>query len=82
MGETTTVNVVNEMIRNERVSFEAMGSMIFGQKQNPQEEGLEGWTIELYREDDDEEPLETAVTDEEGYYEFTGLEPGTYTLQK
>ena len=79
MGETTTVNVVNEMIRNERVSFEAMGSMISGFKFDPDDEGLEGWTIELYN-GEDEEPMDTAVTDEDGYYEFTGLQPGTYIV--
>lgn len=43
---------------------------------------LEGWTIKLFdedpREDDELEPIATAVTDEDGAYEFDDLAPGTY----
>lgn len=45
------------------------------------EEGLGGWTIELYRAGQDE-PVATAVTDPDGSYAFYGLLPGTYYVEE
>ena len=42
--------------------------------------GLEGWTITL--QDQDGTVLQTKDTDSEGYYEFTGLPDGTYTVSE
>ncbi len=80
-GETTTVKVLNNMIENEGSGFEDEGNTIKGYKFNSYEEGLPGWTIELY-EEGGEVPIATTVTDEDGYYEFTGLEEGTYTVKE
>ena len=78
-GEDQIIFVVNDMIRNPRVPFDYNGSTINGYKMNEMEEGLEGWTINLYK-GNSEEPIATTTTDENGYYEFTDLEPGTYTV--
>ncbi|MBN2405624.1 MAG: DUF11 domain-containing protein [Coriobacteriia bacterium] len=43
------------------------------------EDGMSGWTIELYR---DGVLYDTAITGDDGEYEFTGLLPGTYTLME
>ena len=41
-------------------------------------EGLDGWIVHL--KDGAGNILETATTDDAGYYEFRGLEPGWYTV--
>ncbi|MBL8564290.1 MAG: hypothetical protein JNM89_01075 [Hyphomicrobiaceae bacterium] len=51
------------------------------------EKGLGGWTIQLCDADgkpvlDKDGKAITAVTDSNGYYEFTGLKPGTYTTKE
>jgi len=43
-------------------------------------EVIEGITIKLYAGDPPEELIATTVTGEDGYYEFTDLEPGEYTV--
>ena len=40
---------------------------------------LEGWTIHLYIQGQ-VDPIATTTTDVNGYYEFTNLGPGTYTV--
>ncbi len=51
------------------------------------EKGLEGWTIQLCDADGkpvldkDGQPI-TTVTNSNGYYEFNGLKPGTYTTKE
>ena len=42
----------------------------------------EGWTIELYTAGDTGTVLDTTVTDEFGYFEFTDLTPGEYSLDE
>ncbi|GAB4278450.1 MAG: hypothetical protein Kow0056_10760 [Coriobacteriia bacterium] len=42
------------------------------------EDPLAGWTIELYRDQDGWVLVDTTTTAGDGYYEFTGLEPGDY----
>ncbi len=42
-------------------------------------EPIPGWEIYLYVDD---ERIETISTDDYGYYEFTCLEPGTYTVRE
>lgn len=44
------------------------------------EYALGGWTIRLYEGDEDEEEAEVATTNADGYYSFTNLAPGTYTV--
>ncbi|MBK9078705.1 MAG: hypothetical protein IPL91_06005 [Hyphomicrobium sp.] len=44
------------------------------------EVGLAGWTIQLFK--DGVFTGKTAVTDANGFYKFTGLEPGNYTTQE
>jgi len=39
---------------------------------------LTGYTVSLYREDDRDNAVAITVTDEDGMYEFVGLEPGVY----
>ncbi len=52
------------------------------------EYGLEGWTINLYEyEENEEAPMDghlymSTVTDEDGYYEFECVEPGMYILEE
>jgi LPXTG-motif cell wall-anchored protein len=41
---------------------------------------IEGITIKLYAGNPPQELIGTKVTDKDGYYEFTGLQPGTYTV--
>jgi LPXTG-motif cell wall-anchored protein len=43
---------------------------------------IEGITINLYTGDPPEELIATAVTGEDGSYEFTDLEPGVYTVME
>ncbi len=45
---------------------------------DPDQAGLEGWTVTLY--DADDEPIADVVTDADGTYCFGDLEPGTYTV--
>ena len=47
-------------------------------EQDDEEIGIEGVTLTLFDEDGNE--LGTEVTDENGFYRFTGLLPGTYTV--
>jgi len=52
--------------------------MISGHKYNyPDNTGLAGWTITLYK---DGEELAETQTDSDGYYEFIGLVPGSYKV--
>jgi len=44
--------------------------------------GLEGWVINLYNSESTTTPFMTATTTETGYYIFTGLTPGNYTLSE
>ena len=46
--------------------------------QDPGEDGILGVTVELY--DEAGSDVATATTDIDGYYEFSGLEPGNYTV--
>ncbi len=55
------------------------------------EYGLEGWTINLWAYEENEhgetpmdhhEPYMSTVTDEDGYYEFTCVMPGMYTVEE
>jgi len=46
-----------------------------------EEPPIEGWTIYLYKEGETE-PFMTTETDENGYYEFTCLEPGYYVVEE
>jgi len=48
-------------------------------KWDKDEPALEGWTINLKLDD---KIIASTITDEEGYYEFTGLEEGTYSLSE
>ncbi|MEM2757507.1 MAG: SdrD B-like domain-containing protein, partial [Sulfolobales archaeon] len=43
------------------------------------EPALEGWTIKLYK---GSQLVATTTTNEHGYYEFTGLNPGQYTISE
>lgn len=47
----------------------------------PPEHGLEGWTIELY-DDSDEEPIQVTTTREDGWFGFDELLPGEYTVRE
>ena len=50
-------------------------------QQDDGEPGVPGITVELYPcGDTDGSPIATLVTDDNGAYLFTGLEPGTYTV--
>lgn len=42
--------------------------------------GLSGWLIKLFNLTLSQDPIATATTDEQGYYYFNQLLPGTYTL--
>jgi len=50
-----------------------------GDGEKGDEPGLEGWTIELYRGDS---LIATTTTDASGYYSFSGLIPGVYTVME
>ncbi len=78
-GETTEVNVRNNMIQNTPTTYQWNGSTIFGYKYNLQEQGLEGWTIQLWQ---DGEVIQSTTTNAIGYYEFTGLAEGTYIVRE
>ncbi|MEM6397631.1 MAG: SdrD B-like domain-containing protein, partial [Bacteroidota bacterium] len=47
--------------------------------QDPNEPGIEGVTVNLKNENG--VVIATTMTDENGFYSFTGLEPGTYSVQ-
>ncbi|MBI5037147.1 MAG: DUF11 domain-containing protein [Candidatus Kerfeldbacteria bacterium] len=51
---------------------------------NNEEGGLAGWTINLWDESDGQpdEIIASTITDENGYYEFSDLEAGTYFLSE
>jgi hypothetical protein len=58
-----------------------------GDDEGGEDPSLSGWTINLYEDDGDgvleageSTPLDTFVTDSNGEYEFTGLEPGDYIV--
>jgi len=91
--QNQTIYIINEMLQNEGSPFIYEGSTINGYKyygpEKDQEIGLKDWTIELRKADVPGAPvaasngyLMTKTTDENGYYEFTGLEPGTYTVSE
>jgi len=44
----------------------------------PEEPPLAGYTVELFKADDLEAAVQTTVTDTDGTYSFTNLEPGSY----
>ena len=84
-----TIYVINNMMETTREPFVYNGSTIKGYKYNELEEGLEGWTIELRKEEGNNGPVPasnsfpmTTTTDANGYYEFTGLDPGTYIVSE
>ena len=46
--------------------------------QDAGEPGLSGWEIKLFDADGNE--VQTTLTDENGNYEFTGIDPGAYSI--
>jgi LPXTG-motif cell wall-anchored protein len=80
--ETTEVKVLNNMVENKSEDYEYNGNKIYGYKYNTMEQGLEGWTIELYEEGNSESPIATATTGSDGYYEFTGIDEGNYIVRE
>jgi len=84
IGQTTEVKVLNNMVENPADQFVYNGSSIYGYKYkyNAMEEGLEGWTIELYEEGNTTTPLATTVTDSDGFYEFNGVDEGVYVIKE
>lgn len=43
---------------------------------------IEGWKIELYDSNGNDDPIKTTYTDANGVYQFSGLEAGTYVVKE
>lgn len=74
MGTNSILRRVLELSISGRVYWDSNGNGFLGSH----EEGLEGWRVRLLNGPDGYST--TTITDGEGYYSFTGLSPGNYSV--
>ena len=79
VDETLDADITNRFAYDSHLSGHKFADLDFDGEWDDGEPGLEGWKIMLYRAGM-AEPYAVTWTDGDGYYEFTDVLPGEYTL--